>query len=685
VRSGGVGAPYRTILATAGAFVSILAVYAGNEPGPLLRSLHGVGVSAVIVFMAFVAGGLWVLRTASASAWRWAVGIGVVLATAQLAGISLRRFDGLVQHLLVPENLAWIAMHLLGIAWLVSCGLAALIEALDSHNLRSAAGAASEGEGHPRPFVRLVASLRASDHARRRAGLLIVMGVLVLSRVPYLVVYWPGIVAFDTFRSYSYARGTTVPWDAYDPVGHSLFIAVIQWLGPALGWGDAGGVAIGSITLILASSAAFTFMLSRMAVWGLHHALWAATLGWLVLLPVFGYYSVQLVKDVPFSIAMLVFLVCIGELSIGSAGTSKKLWPWLTLAAAGIFAFTMRNNGIHVMVLGLPLLLLPLRHLWKRILVVLVAVMAAYWTYVGPVYAMLNVQPGPQEESYSIPLQQLGRIAKYKSADLSNADREFFTRVFAGTPPEELGKHYVPLLADPMKLSARKTWGDHGTAEFLVGWARIAAKYPLTAIQATLANTVGYWDPEGPSYDGINRWSANDSRRIHLDIPSGKPTTGLAAKIESSGLVPTVTYGQGLHDDGYRAIPVLGLAMSPGPVCWLWLIAALLVLRRRHPTDLAIFVPAGVLLLSFLAGPVSGGQRYSLTLFMTLPLAVAAVALAKRTGERPDPGPATLEEDPGRVRGQPPPPDHIEGRVRAVPDDRPGAPVQSDEHALSPR
>ena len=86
-----------------------------------------------------------------------------------------------------------------------------------------------------------------------------------------------------------------------------------------------------------------------------------------------------------------------------------------------------------------------------------------------------------------------------------------------------------------------------------------------------------------------------------------------------------------MHDDGCRAIPILGLAMSPGPICWLWLVSGVLVIRRRARTALAVFVPAGVVLLSFLAGPVSGGQRYSLTLFMALPIAIAAVMLAARS------------------------------------------------------
>ena len=88
-------------------------------------------------------------------------------------------------------------------------------------------------------------------------------------------------------------------------------------MGTNLGWGDVGGVAIGSITLILASSAAFALMFARLAVWGLPRAVWLAALAFVALLPIFGYFSFMLVKDVPFSIAMVFFIVCVGELSFG--------------------------------------------------------------------------------------------------------------------------------------------------------------------------------------------------------------------------------------------------------------------------------------------------------------------------------------------------------------------------------
>ena len=349
--------------------VSTLAIYAGGVPDRLLTSLHGTSLSAVIVFVALIACGLWVLRTASASAWRWAAGIGGVLASAELAGLWLRNLGVAGQSVLQSADFAWNAVHWLGIFWMVTGGLAALISALDAHDLRSGPDGASEPERGPRLAARMVASLRATDRSRRGKTVLAVFGILVVSRVPYLLVYWPGLVFFDTFRSYAYARGTS-PWQTYEPVGNSLLVALMQWLGTALGWGDAGGVAIGSITGIVAGSAAFTFMLVRIAVWRVHPGVWAAAFAWAVLLPVFGFLSIEVVKDVPFSIALTVFLVCVGEVSLGGRETAKKLWPWLTMTGAGLFVLVTRNNGIHVLLLSLPVLLVVLRHAWKRMLVV---------------------------------------------------------------------------------------------------------------------------------------------------------------------------------------------------------------------------------------------------------------------------------------------------------------------------
>lgn len=626
---GSVGRGWRLLVATLGALVGVLSLFSGAVPGPLLESLRGTTLSAFVVFAALALGGFWVLRRASASAWRWAIAIGFVASAAQMLGLSLRLYDGLLFELSQPENVAWVLAHWFGSFWMVTAALAALITLLDSFSLPSASGstAPADREG----LLGLVmGALISAEPARRRKGLLLVMGALVLSKIPYLLVYWPGLVPFDTFRSLAYARGTS-PWETYEPVGHSLRIAATDWLGTTAGLGDVGVIAIGSVTQIVALSAALTFMLARMASWGVPRALWGAAFAWATLHPVLGYFGVLVGKDLPFSVAVLAMIVSLGELVFGtSRATNQQRWPWVTLALAAIGVMLMRNNGIHVVVVTLLSLAFVLRSNWKPLVGVMAAVAVAFGAYVGPIYTLLSVEPGPKEEAYSVPIQQLGRIAKYESTELSSDSRGFMTRVF-GQTPEELARHYVPQLTDPMKLSTRDAWNDGlSTSEFLVGWARVSLQHPWTALEATMANTMGYWDPVGSSYDGLVRWSSNDIRGILLDIPSGEPTKGIAAAIEESGIMPTRGYFEGMQDDGYRSIPLVGPLMSPGFVVWVWLVAGLLVLRTRRYRALAVFVPAGALLLSFLAGPVSGGQRYSLALYMALPLAIAAVALVAR-------------------------------------------------------
>ncbi|WP_344805031.1 DUF6020 family protein [Microlunatus ginsengisoli] len=617
------------LLAAVGALLAVLAIYSEPVAGPLLFTLRGPNASAVVVFAAFTAGGIWTLRRASRSAWRWGLGLGTLFAAAQLIGWSLRTQNALLAPLLTADHLVWTVVHFLGTGWMASAGLAALIQVVDARAGR-VVGVLDE---RPGPVGRLLSALRSPRARPRRIGLAMVMGIFVLSRLPYVLTYWPGIVFFDTFRSYSYARGTR-PWDSYEPVGSSVLITAFQWLGTTLGTGDAGGVALAMLTYLLAASAAFTFMLWRLAIWGVSRGLWVFGLCWLALLPIFGMYSVSVVKDVPFSIAVTVLLVCLGELSFGPPASAARRWPWVLLSLAAIVAFATRNNGIYVLALALPILLGPLWQHRRHVLAVLGVVLIAFLLYRGPLYSALRVAPGPEDEAFAVPLQQLARIADDDLDSLTEPDKQFLTRIFGGMPPDQLGAHYVPALADPMKLGARKAWFQHSTGELLAGWASLAARFPGTALAATLANTVGYWDPDAPPYDGPNWWSDNNVRDIHLDIPSGRPASGPAAAVLASGLVPTRDYRNGVHDDGYRAIPLLGSAMSPAPVCWAWLISAALVARRRRPRSLALFVPAGILLLTCLAGPVSGGQRYTLPLFMGLPLAVSAVALSVRSSGR---------------------------------------------------
>ncbi|HET9128370.1 MAG TPA: DUF6020 family protein, partial [Propionibacteriaceae bacterium] len=591
-----------SVASTIGALAVVAMMWFGTAPNSLALLPAEPPLAALAVLVSLLVLGTWVVRRAPASTWVWAGVVGAAMAAADIMGVGLYRFDALWTPLWTQFGW-WAAIHTLGVWWIGAVVVAGLIVVLDRPPSASSGERGRRSLTEARGERGLRAALASGEPRRQWRAAALVVVLLIVVELPYLVVYWPGIMSSDTMRSYAYARGLN-RWDSYEPVGHSILIAITQWLGPALGLGDTGGVALGVAFQLLTSTAAFAFMLTRMAVWGVGPRLWRASLAWLAVLPVFGYFDVTLLKDTAFSAGVVVFLTAVGELSFGGRGRPR--WPWFVLAVSGAWMIGMRNNGIYALALGVPALLLVLRRERRRLLMLMGVLAAAYALYVGPLYAALHVAPGRDVEMFSIPIQQLARVDKYDAADLSPADRSFLISVFAGAAPEALGGHYVPQLSDPMKLQALKAWNQHTTLQFLTGWLRVVADHPGTAIEATLANTMGAWDPAGVSYDGLPS-SANDVRGIHLNIPTLSWPAGSLPKTVDAATRPTHEYFSGPREDGYLAVPVLGLLMSPGATCWGWIIALVLVVRRRSAPALALFLPAAALGLTVMAGPVSGG------------------------------------------------------------------------------
>jgi hypothetical protein len=583
-----------------GALVGTFAAVADPDSLPSVEAAGtGGGVAALAILVALLMLGRLVTRATASVRW-WALPLGAIGAVAELAGISLSRKGGglgLITESSTSE-LAWLVVRAAGVAWLMVCLIVLAMVAAQSVM------------ADPRPAEKRLAQPRSFP---------LLWAALLLTRLPFLLLLWPGIVPFDTFRSYAYARRGG--WEQYEPVGHSLLVASIDWTSSALGLGDTGGVAIGAVIQMLTSTAAFAFLLVRLAAWGVDRRVWWAAAGWTLFVPIFGIFSVTVVKDVPFTSALVVFSVCLGELVYGTA----RRWPCVVMAASGLLLIVTRNNGVHVVVLTLVIAVIVAAGHRRPLGIVLGVCILGFVGYGVVADDILKAKPVPAVETWSVPIQQLGRIAKYDAADLSAADRRFVEQVFAPLSLKEIGDRYDPYIADPVKSKAAEFWTNQSSGDFLRGWARVAANHPVSATVATMGGTVGYWAPGAPSWDGMIFQSHNDVRGVHLAIPYGRPTHGLRGVLTDHGL---------LTNRGWRATPLLGLLLSPAIVLWAWLVAGAAVLRARNPRGLLVFLPAAALLATVLAGPVSGGMRYALGFYACLPIALAAATLRVQVAER---------------------------------------------------
>lgn len=618
------------VLAAVGALVVATAAFSGTSPGSAFAQIDSpvlIGCAAVVGLMVV---GKIVLWSTPVGIWGWAGPLGALIGIAHVAGLSLTRSEAdlaLFSPAQPAPQALWVVAQFLGTA--VAAGGAV---AVGLHLLEREPRRARAVDGKAGRFDTIRRQLRRGGPA----AFAIVLGVIVLSRLPYLVLWWPGIMPFDSLRPFSYAE--TGVWEQLDPVGHSFLIVGANWIAHSVGWGDIGGVGILAIAQVLTNSAAFAFMLARIASWGVHRWVWAVMVGWVLVLPTFGIFSTTVVKDVPFASAFIIFLTCFAELLRRRDPDSQRWWPWIGFTGAGIALFALRNNGIIVIGAALIVIAIVLHSRWRRVLAASLVTLVAFRVYVGPLMWAIDARPTRSTETWSVPLQQIARIAKDQGASLATAEIEFIESLFPRWTIAEVGEQYRPGISDPIKDEASRWWSDHPTSDVLSGWVALAVQHPMSAMTATLANTVGFWSPSARSWygHGLTIYSRNDVRGIHLDIPYGPTGTGLRGMIERHDLL-----GETL-----RLTPLLGVALAPGLVTWMWIVSAVGAWRKRALAELAWFLPPAVLLLTMLAGPVSGSMRYALPLFSTLPLAwgLVAAARSRRQGRNGTSGVGELDD-----------------------------------------
>ena len=98
----------------------------------------------------------------------------------------------------------------------------------------------------------------------------------------------------------------------------------------------------------------------------------------LALYPVNGMYSITMWKDIPFAVCMLIFVIMLYEIvsSKGNFFDSKKNIFLFVLSMISVILF--RNNGIYVVVLTLPIILLAYRKYYKKIAGIFLFILCVY-------------------------------------------------------------------------------------------------------------------------------------------------------------------------------------------------------------------------------------------------------------------------------------------------------------------
>lgn len=433
----------------------------------------------------------------------------------------------------------------------------------------------------------------------QKFALIVFTASLVVNTLYLVLVAYPGNLSPDSFSQINQIM--TGSYTNHHPYWHTMLIKAVMSLTGCFTQDISMQIAgycffqIIGIALIMSFAAHTVFEITESTY------ISASIFILYILLPYNITYSCTVWKDVPFSMCILLFSICLLRRSLGIQARSEWLLVVLSLVGIGV----LRNNGTIVLVLSVIGTLICLKRLGRSMLFCQIAVLLLSVVLKGPVLSALDVKQGSFVESLSVPIQQIARVVS-EDKELSEEQEEMLKKI---VDLQSVKKEYLPYISDPIKSLVGNNENfsyflDH-KREYLKLWIDIGLKYPDIYLNAWIQQTKGYWN------NGYHYWYLSNGI-YGGDLPS--------YGIEKSDRFPVLStifnYYIWLFD-----YPPLNLFRSIGVQVWLTMFVGIKLISERKAECLMTILPAAAVWLTLLiATPVFCEFRYIYCLFLCLPL-----------------------------------------------------------------
>jgi hypothetical protein len=439
----------------------------------------------------------------------------------------------------------------------------------------------------------------------------------------YWVMLWPGTITVDSFRQIIQALHL-VPYSDHHPIAHTLAIEFL--LNPLVSMTGDINFSLSIITgvQLVALSIVFTLCIDGMRAFNLPGWVLTATYVLFLIHPLTGWYSVALWKDIWLSAFVLILGTVSATILYRIRRGETLSWKYWALFTASIIAVAFaKKTGLIVvvpLVLGIAIYLRG-RDLFRWVGFGISAIML-YLAGHALIVLALDVRPGSEVEAWSLPVQQIARTAKLDAETLSDAERATIAKFFNDA---DLGKRYEPGSSDPIKGVLSEDLMKTNRSEFIDLWIRLGKEHPITYVDATLNQTLGYWYPDvtywmvsASSWSDILRFTAADKRR---DTVEKRIAISLYKDLNGGVTTAVVPYTPELYPlNSIRRIPIIGWFLSLGAWVWSAILLCAVSVVRRNPQTRSVGILMSAVWVTCLLSPVFAEARYAYPIFLLLPL-----------------------------------------------------------------
>ena len=428
-----------------------------------------------------------------------------------------------------------------------------------------------------------------------KISFIINMMLILVSWLPYFLRYHPGLLTADSCTQISQAIGASA-LSSHHPIFHTALISIFVNIGRALFNNINTGVALYTIFQMIIMSMIFSIVLRYLAKKEVPVFLRVITLLYYMLYPINGLFSVTMWKDILFAGIVPIFIIQCIELVFNTENFLSKKKNIVIYIIVGVLTFLLRNNGIYIVILTIPFILIVQKKYWKKILLMFASILIINFVINNVIFPFLNIKKGSIAEMLSIPLQQIARVEKYHREELDKETIEQINRYFNCT---NIGDNYNPIISDPVKSEFNNEYFNENKVDLIKIWLKLMKSYFKDYVESFISNSYGYYYPEA------THWVAN---RIMEPNNMGLEQTPIIQINLVDFLIEK------------RDIPLISMFFSIGTAFWMIIICLGYKIYKKESKNILIYLPIFILWLTLIASPVFCEYRYAYPMFTTLPI-----------------------------------------------------------------
>lgn len=445
--------------------------------------------------------------------------------------------------------------------------------------------------------------------------------ICLICWLPYFLYEYPGVMTPDSINQYAQIIGA-YELSNHHSVVHTALIALFYNIGLATTGSAHAGIALYTIAQMVFMAFTAGYVVRTLQKADVIVPVQVITVCFYALIPYNGAFAVTIWKDIPFAGCMTIFAAALMRFLLrGSFSSSADTVPKLKASEyftiilpyiiSAVLLSLLRTNGWYAFAASVPFILFTYRKWLKAMLPVHVVILLLVLFVKYPVMHVYEIRQADFVESLSIPLQQIARViynAETFGESLSEYESAYIGQLM---DLEQVTATYQPDVSDNIKNLVRQTGSgslESNKGQFIKMWFSIGLRHPKAYLDAYIAQTHGYWYPDGNYEVGL----ADGIYPNEFGL-SWQPY------IRGNVIIKIKEILFKLPD----LIPLYGLLWSMGFIFWLILLIAALALRMHRPASALVCLPFILLYVTLCAAtPVATEFRYAYAAFYALPLLV---------------------------------------------------------------